>query len=159
MIVWRDSYSIDGGVIDADHKALIAMVNEFATLSGGTASLARLKSCLAGLRKYTIEHFAREETVMRNVGFPNIDRHKAAHREIVSVLGGIIADFRTKVNRSDNDHNDVRERIQTLLKTWLINHVFSVDLELRPYVEAYRAAPLRAVAEGNDDDRADGARA
>jgi len=146
MIVWHDRYSIDGGVIDADHRALIAIVNEFAKLSGGTASLARLKACLAGLRKHTIEHFAREETVMRNVGLPNIDRHKAAHREIASVLGGIITDFRTKVNRSDNDHNDVRERIQALLKTWLIDHVFSVDLELRAYVEAYRAQPPRAAA-------------
>jgi len=158
MIVWRDSFSIDGGVIDADHKALIAIINEFTALSGGIASLARLKACLAGLRKYTLDHFAREERVMRTIGYPNIDRHRKSHRDIVVVLDEIIADFRVKVTRSDNDHRDIHDRTRDLLRIWLVNHILSTDCDLRAYVEDYRADLARAVtprkAEGDGADEA-----
>lgn len=137
-IVWKDEFLIDGGVIDEDHKVLIGIINDFISLNEGAASLERLKSCLARLKKYTLEHFVREESIMVSIAYPNAERHRNRHAEIVSVLDSIIADFRTKVVRSDRNHSDIHERAMALLRTWLVDHILVADADLKPYIEDYR---------------------
>ena len=64
-ILWREAMSVDGGVIDRDHKALIAIINEFGDTLPHINAREHLKSIVSKLRNYANIHFRREESFQR----------------------------------------------------------------------------------------------
>ena len=65
-IEWSDRISVDGGVIDADHKHLIMISNLFLT-SGSDTSHEALCEIIDDLEHYATAHFRREEDIQHAI--------------------------------------------------------------------------------------------
>ena len=94
-ILWRDEMSVDDGVIDADHKCLIALVNDVDLVEPGPAMLAELTVILDRLIAYARIHFEREERLQVATGFTYAQAHRARHRSLMRELDGMRAQCET----------------------------------------------------------------
>lgn len=136
MITWRDEMSVDGGVIDDDHRQLILVINRFTGAEGDGATPKQLASILLELRHYASVHFRREESLQQAANYPYLSAHRHEHHDLTVRLNQIIEAFQAAPTTGDG--RALRAEIGDLLRTWLINHVISSDLRMRPFVGRMR---------------------
>lgn len=170
-IQWRDEMAIDQGVIDQDHRALIAIINEFCEAKVDRNELPRLERIVAKLEHYAAVHFGREEALQRVVQYPYVDAHHHEHVDLIRQLGTIRGDLlglhgegRPPLSEAPSApspaaaeptpeeivcaHADVAE----FLHHWLVDHIIKSDLRMKPYTakmatHAQALPPLAASVE------------
>lgn len=125
--------SIDGGVIDDDHRRLVDIINTFIVGTAEGAEGTYLARSLETLAEYTHSHFAREEQLQAAVGFPYHQAHKQSHQDLLASLAGF-----ERVLAARPEAERARNELCAMLKRWLFDHVGKQDARMRPYVEAMR---------------------
>ncbi len=134
-IHWRDQFSIDGGIIDRDHKGLCAKVNEFNVGIAFYQKPEQMTDLLASLTNYTKTHFEREETLQRASGFSFCEEHKKEHQALIETFEGL---KQKALAATEDNVTDVAVEIGSFLHEWLTKHVLESDLSLKPYVDRMR---------------------
>ena len=120
LFEWRDDYSVKVPPIDSQHRRLVDMLNELhqgMTSGTGNEHLARL---LDGLVEYTANHFAYEEKLMAELGFPEAASHTAEHQKLVND----VLEFKRKFAAKEASIN---MQLMKFLKDWLIKHILGSD--------------------------------
>ena len=127
-VAWDNSMSVGVDILDDDHRKLIDMFNGLLKTGIAEKDRGSLSGLLGGLREYTTVHFAREEALMEQQGYPDLDAHRAAHRYFIDEVQKLCLD--------DDDSNEMMLRIDLilLLKEWLIEHIQSVDKQYSPFM-------------------------
>lgn len=105
---------------DAQHQVLFAMLDELKEEKIDPRIFERLND-------YAENHFALEETYMRELEYPDMESHIVAHDRFRSELGIMLRDY----NRLDNQ---VRETLSFFLTEWLTRHVFGIDKKLEEFI-------------------------
>jgi len=66
--------------LDRDHDFLIHRFSElYGTLCWEKAEQAQTRALLEDLKRHVLDHFVREEALMRATGFPGLPKHHRAH--------------------------------------------------------------------------------
>lgn len=119
---WNDStLSTGNAIIDRDHKLLVSYVNKlFDAMKSGKGKEV-LGEILAGLTKYTIEHFQREEAIWRAGRYAGYDAHKKEHDDLV----GQVADLNKKFAEGNLT---LSVKTMDFIKDWLTNHILKSDM-------------------------------
>lgn len=91
MIVWREKMSVGHEVIDADHRYLLCLVNSVELALRTDEPLDELLDQLVDYVKF---HFKREEGIQMDVRYPNIEKHRSAHRQLADQLAEAVAKLR-----------------------------------------------------------------
>jgi hemerythrin len=133
--MWRDEMSVDDGVIDADHKCLIALVNDVDLVGPGPAMSAELTVILDRLSAYTRTHFDREERLQLATGFTYAQAHRARHRSLVRELDAMRAECETE---PPEQMVAFHARLRDFLFHWLRDHIVKADLLMKPFVPRIR---------------------
>lgn len=105
---------------DTQHQVLFELIEQLKYSSDS-------RDIFYKLTNYTENHFAIEETYMRELNFPGIDEHISAHNRFRTELQSIIT------NPKDLD-KQIRETISIFLKEWLTRHVFGIDKDLEEFI-------------------------
>jgi hemerythrin-like metal-binding protein len=135
-IQWRDTMSVDRGVIDEDHQHLIDIINRFGSYTArGEPDVAGALGILNALKFYAENHFAREERLQRLVGYPEHRLQHDEHQRLMATLDEIIA---RAVSAPGPGPSDVPGQLGLLLRRWLLDHVIKLDLRMKPYAELIR---------------------
>lgn len=127
---WRDNLSIGVPSIDADHKNLIDMLNCLHFMSVAGDDQDTIGRVLAGLVDYARTHFRREEALMQAAHYPEF----AAHQRLHHALSAKLREFEA-AHATNPDTFDVEE-FYDFVADWLLVHVLSVDMKLKPYLSA-----------------------
>ena len=126
MITWNASLETGNTVVDNDHKVLIKQINLLGdALKAGTAK-DQLATMIAFLNKYTREHFAREEQIMKDVTCPTTGQNCTAPKLLVAKLDGWVA----KLNAGGASTSLVLE-IYKESSEWLRSHIVGIDSPLK----------------------------
>lgn len=122
-VAWKSYYTVNEPSLDSEHQQIIELIRRLYVAIRANRERVEIRNILERLRQYTREHFDHEEHLMREVGFPKLDAHKAEHDEM-----------RRKTLALHEDMNYVggQEMLQ-FLKTWWTNHIQSMDKEYAPY--------------------------
>jgi hemerythrin len=123
--------SIDGGVIDQDHRTLVGIINDFEALPPAAASAEVLQGTLLKLDAFAKGHFAREEALQRAIHYPHRDAHHQEHARLISELGGLSAQL---AEVTKGELVAMQGHIAAFLHHWLIDHVVKSDLQMKPFV-------------------------
>lgn len=119
-IKWNDDLSVKIDSIDAEHKKLIGLINQFYTGIAEKSSRENLIQIVKGLKEYTVYHFGTEEKYMKQFGFAGFDEHKAQHDAFVA-----------KVNDYSERLNDgkfvISLEITNFIKDWITKHIMGTD--------------------------------
>ncbi|MEI7606668.1 MAG: bacteriohemerythrin [Rhodospirillaceae bacterium] len=144
-IAWSDNISVDGGIIDADHKHLIMISNRFLETSN-TATQEELCEIIDDLEHYAAAHFRREEELQASIEYLAIKAQKAEHEELMQTLAHIGDRLR---QAGPADLASSCKEINGLIRHWLIDHILKSDIGMKPYrsVIAAHAGDLRPLSD------------
>lgn len=117
---------------DIEHGKLVDMLNRtYELLKEGKREEARIYFSKT-LSAYVHEHFSHEETFLKGIGFPELERHKLIHANFRKS----VEELSLKIESAD----DVAFR-QGLTDTftWIINHIGKTDKKYANYYFEQRA--------------------
>lgn len=138
-IQWQDTMSIDGGVIDDDHRYLIGLVNELESVPPGAAMPSRVAAILARLEAYAHGHFEREEQLHSAVHAPAAEAHHFRHIALLCEVEANCNEW--AMTRTPEETQQFYERLCAFMRHWVMDHIMKDDLLLISYIRAIRAQP------------------
>ena len=125
---WNSRFETGIDLIDNQHKALFDAVNKLADSFKAGTSKAQVKDSMDFLVQYTVEHFATEEKIMKDMGYPKVTSHIAEHLQLVQKAQALQAKLA--------EGKPVTMEVTIFLADWLKHHINEVDMG---YVEFKRA--------------------
>ncbi|WP_161539589.1 bacteriohemerythrin [Paramagnetospirillum kuznetsovii] len=130
-IVWRDQMNVGIPEIDADHRHLISIANEFegaVRRGAGQADELSIRSTLRQMQHYARDHFAREERMQEKMGYDGLAENKIQHAMLLRSLNDFIVLF------SDGRLGppaEATEKMTAFLNRWLVDHILKIDLKMK----------------------------
>ena len=122
---WTPALSTGMPHLDEQHQAIFRWLAE---LERATAEQRTLFGVyvVTRLKHYMREHFAAEESLMKAVGYPDLEQHRAEH-----------AKFRAKLEELQlrSIGEDITADTVHFLNDWLTNHITKVDMAYVPYLK------------------------
>lgn len=134
-IAWREAMSVGEPSVDADHKHLIQLINQFEAAIAGRIDHKMVAAILLSLFEYTAEHFKREEDIQLKVRYPYYDSHRRSHRDVLKKLTTLVQDY-TLADGAERDR--MIRSMAGFLKEWLVDHIIQSDLRMRPYIQKFQ---------------------
>ncbi len=121
-LVWKDEYSVGIEEMDNDHKKLLNLINQLQTAVHYYTGKEFEEKALDELVDYTKTHFQKEEKLMADNDYADLEAHKIQHQQFIEKVSSAIEQYKT--------NSDVTI-IDTLkfLKEWLIKHINGTDKE------------------------------
>lgn len=135
-IEWRDAMNVGDPSIDADHRHLVELINDFEAAIAGRVDHRAVGHVLMGLVQYTADHFTREEEIMAEIRYPYLDSHRRSHRDVLKKLTELARDY---VAAEKARRDEMIRSMAGFLREWLIDHIIHSDLRMKPYVAQFRA--------------------
>lgn len=127
-MTWNDKMSVGVGLLDADHKKLVEMVNTlFDGIQAGKGKDA-VGTILDNLIKYTVEHFKHEEQYFAQTGYPDSAAHKAQHQDLTKQVLAVQEKYKSGATAT------LSLEVMNFLKNWLVNHIQGSDKKYGPYL-------------------------
>jgi hemerythrin-like metal-binding protein len=130
---WSRSLVTGDPVVDEQHRALYALVNDLNASAVLGADKAMLEHSLDRIARYATTHFESEQRLMVQTAYPESGAHIAIHNEFRDNVTDLIAEFREGGNTSAS-------QLAAIMETWLSEHITEHDRPLVAHVRAWRAA-------------------
>jgi len=134
-IIWRSGMSVSNDIIDYDHQFLINLINTIELILQTPEEKDLLLEAFSQFHNYAKGHFQREESIQRNIQYPNSLHHRGLHSTLLSELN----ELKQKIieTKTTDEIEKKAPEIVEFLKRWLVNHVLNEDLLLKPYLEKH----------------------
>jgi len=127
-IIWDDENNVGIPIIDEQHRGIVATINSFYYFIQEGQGRDALKPTLSIIEQYTCIHFKTEEKLMKQAGYPGIERHILLHQKLMK---------RTReIAREALSHKDPVTAL-LFLKEWWISHINREDKLYSPYVRRH----------------------
>jgi hemerythrin len=125
---WEPHHSVGNAVLDAQHQALLARCNALADCLEA-ADAPRFDEVFRELMLLAREHFAAEEALLAQCGYPEIEDYRGECEEFDYLAAEI----------ATPEHFD-RSELQAFLALWWAGHILGAARSQRPYLEKPAAA-------------------
>ena len=114
-------YSVGVKSIDDQHQRLFQLVN---ALFQGVRNMNQevISGVLQELVQYTVNHFAYEERLFKEHGYPSEEAHVEQHRRLVAQVGAFAKEF-------SKGESMVDFRLLNFLRNWLKGHIQVEDIK------------------------------
>ena len=127
LIFWKTQYHLGLDEIDAQHRSLLELINKAWRAIVRRSDQSVVFALIEELEKYTLAHFAAEESFMRVTGYPGFDDHKKAHRFFIAR----IAEERLRATKTGALSLDLMH----FLRDWLIDHILVSDKDYADFTQ------------------------
>lgn len=129
---WDESLSMYIPEIDAEHQRFIALVNALNEAIVARMDMEEVKKRMRALQDDAATHFAHEETLFREWGYPQADEHACLHAEMIQTLHNIMDIF----SDSPMPYECIAAGLK--VKQALITHLLTEDTKYRDFYLASR---------------------
>ncbi len=130
FFTWQDRFNLGIPEIDRDHKILADLVTRLHDAYASGRPETNVGPVFHFLVEYAKTHFVREEELMRDVDFPGLIAHIAAHEALASRVEDLTKRYLA------GDKRAVGNELLAFLHNWLHFHILEEDMAFRPYVKA-----------------------
>jgi hemerythrin len=135
VIEWSNELKLGVPAMDAEHRHLLQLTNDFLTAARQTASFERLSRILGELIARTRIHFQAEETLLDRAGYPGLAGHRSAHGRLLVEAQRLYERLRSLDAAQDPDAaRALTIEAAKFLQRWLVDHIIADDRPYRPYV-------------------------
>ncbi|HLA83675.1 MAG TPA: bacteriohemerythrin [Thermoguttaceae bacterium] len=125
-IVWKPFYSVGYTSLDDQHQQILEIINDlYAAMERGDDRQV-VPRLLDRLFEYTKTHFAFEERILREHGYPDLESHKKLHEAMRSKTAGLRSHVGLVLGPD----------LLRFLKDWWLGHIQEEDQRYAPYVAA-----------------------
>lgn len=115
-------------LMNRDHEEFAALRGKLLDLID-SGSAEGIDALLDELQRHTIRHFADEEKVMEESGFPVYAVHKGEHDTVLADIAARIEGW-----HDGRDIAALRDWLDAAVGEWLVNHVSSMDMVTAQFV-------------------------
>jgi hemerythrin-like metal-binding protein len=116
--------------VDAQHARILEELERIR--AAGPSGITVLLSFLS---QHIRSHFAYEELLMDEVGYPDADPHKAEHRRFVDTVVQL-----QELVRRDRDRARSLTGVIAAVEKWVLGHVMRSDHKLADFIRERRGA-------------------
>jgi len=135
LLVWQDDLNTGIEPIDHQHMRIVEMINRLNAIHKN-ARRETISDVIDELVDYTLSHFAFEEELMEEAGYPFCTAHKRVHE----VFTRRVVEYRMRFRAGE----DIVEDLRNLLARWLFNHIRGDDQAYAPQVKQHLNRFIRA---------------
>lgn len=120
---WSSDLETGFPLIDAQHKALFAAVNDFsAAFQNSGKGKEEIDNTLHFLVEYALKHFADEEELQREYEYPDYARHKYYHNAFKETIAALLERY-----QEEGPTDAMVADIYKTTGSWLVNHIKGDD--------------------------------
>jgi two-component system, cell cycle response regulator len=130
---WNDGMSVGVDAIDNDHKRLLNTINRLYLAIDNSATEVELELIFSELENYVVEHFVREEALLRKCHYEGLDEHIVEHKKFAAK----VPELKAKLLQADNYL--VAQEVSMYLTDWLLNHIITEDHDA---IESFRSCGI-----------------
>ena len=123
QIQWTEDMTVGLPRIDDQHKQLISISNILIAATAQGEGKEALVDVYERLKEYTQFHFKDEEAYMEELGYPDLEKHKAEH----ALLYMRVQTLRRMI---DNDKTITPEGTSLFLSNWICEHLIGSDTRI-----------------------------
>ena len=128
LMTWTDKYVLGIQSIDTQHQKLVEMINELQDAMLAGKANDQTGKILDGLVRYTVTHFAHEETLFAKHGYADSTAHKAEHDKLQQQ----VAEFQTQFKAGQSK---LSPQLMNFLRDWLNGHILGSDKKYAPFLK------------------------
>ena len=132
LIRWKPQYNLGLDEIDEQHQSLLELINKAWRAIVRRSDQTVVMEVIDELERYTLAHFAAEETFMRVTGYPEFNTHKDEHNAFIDR----VAQEKALARHTGGLSLDLMH----FLRDWLIDHIVVSD---KAYAEFTRKNQAR----------------
>jgi hemerythrin len=130
---WHEHYAIGHAAIDTQHRKIVDIINLLHDLlkdGAGHGTDEGAGKVFDQLAEYVMTHFAYEEQLMANAGYPieKVADHKRQHDKLLGEVQDVMHAYQA------GDTEALAELLPYLYGDWLINHICHSDKDYAPYL-------------------------
>ncbi len=119
---WSSDLETGHAAIDEQHQSLFDLANRLEECITCDADEPELVSdAIYRLNDYVIEHFAAEEALMAQAGYPRVSSHRSEHERLSADTMRLMAAY-------FNGESVAATRIAPFVTSWLQNHIRQEDM-------------------------------
>lgn len=126
---WSENLSVGIVEIDAQHKNLLAQINQLHDSMKEGKGKEALGKTLDELVTYTAYHFKTEERFFLKFAYPDTPAHKKEHDDLTKKA----VDLKDKYSKGQMV---LTIEVMNFLKDWLTNHIMVSDKKYAPFLKA-----------------------
>lgn len=114
---WDATFEIGHEAVDSQHHVMVDLINQLqrAVTESGELPLPVFDE----LERYTLEHFAAEESIMRDIDFEFYEAHVAEHDRVRQQL--------SRLHGTLHDQEANLKEVVAFLAQWLVTHIHGSD--------------------------------
>jgi len=133
LIAWSKIVEIGHPVVDAEHRYLTQLINNFFDQYEAGKGHVDLSRLFTHLTKYIRVHFRNEEALMQAVDYPYFEPHRKLHERLVKQCMELSEEYL-------DGEEAAPEHMFAFLKEWWVGHISESDTTIQPYVD--KTAPV-----------------
>jgi hemerythrin len=127
--IWTEQLNVGIPVIDQQHRRIVEYINQLDDARNDGHSREEMGNLINDLVDYTVSHFGFEESLQDEANYPFAKSHKKVHE----LFTQRVADYQARFDKGE----DVSKGLNSLLVTWLFNHIKRDDTDYVESVKAY----------------------
>jgi hemerythrin-like metal-binding protein len=128
IVAWSNAYDLGLPEIDSQHRTLFDLLNRAWEAIVARADAKVMLEILQDLERYTLSHFAAEETFMRVMNYPQFAEHKKSHDAFSARI-----EFERRAIEAGAAN--ISLELVRFLKDWLVDHILVAD---KAYAESLK---------------------
>lgn len=98
---WKSEWESGNKEIDAQHKELVELGNSLINMSLCNVDVEKTMHQLDRVLNHIVDHFAAEEEIIKQAGYPNYEEHARIHKSLVKKALQLRKDYQNgKLNAS-----------------------------------------------------------
>jgi hemerythrin len=128
-VSWRPEYSVNIAELDSQHKHLFCIIRNLDNAIAAGRGDEVTEAVLDNVVNYTMHHFATEEDLMQQHGFPGTAAHRIAHNSLTLEISRLQKEYAA-------GETDAAECFLRFLRQWLEEHTLKRDKEYVQFLGA-----------------------
>jgi len=125
---WNNTYKTNNELIDHQHETLFQLANDLLAAAIAKTPSPQAAAILNDLVATLQQHFHDEETVLAQIGFPNLEHHASCHKRLSELTLQRVAAFR-------RGELGTSELFGFLVHELIAKHMLIEDQEFLPYLK------------------------
>ena len=121
--------------MNAVHAQEVELLNSIESLLEIDAPKEQIEAAVEVLFDHTRKHFANEERLMQESGFPAFGMHKSEHDRALNEFQYILMDWKNK-----KDNSILKEYFTSVIPDWLHQHISSMDTVTAQFIVMSKGA-------------------
>jgi hemerythrin len=124
---WSDRFALGIDLMDQQHQVLFRLIDQLAKAIQDGNPDQELKLIFGRLSEYTLTHFAAEEALMAQHGYPADQDHIENHRSLVHALSDLVI-------KAQEGEPLVPLKAMNFLRQWLYEHIDGTDRQFAAFL-------------------------